>query len=492
MSDPLREQWLQEYCEGTATAETTALLERALQEDPEYRLHFLEYLNLDQALSSASALAGKDPEPAPAPRHLPAGPLRWAAFSRWGALAAGLTLLALGSWAVHWLRSPYAMVTSTTGNSPREGTSLRSKQVRFEAGVVEFLTAKGARIVVEAPADVHFESADTLRVLRGKVAADVPPRAKGFTVLTPNGNAVDLGTRFGVDVPESGDAEVHVFQGEVIAQATGAQTKQSLRTGEALAMHNGVSAPRELRSAAFIQPDEMPQLSAGLAWGQHARAQASLRALKAEPALIALLDFTDNTNLPGVFRMAQGRWPGSFAPEFVHKGDHLKLDVGADRGWPQLTLAAWVRLDQLGSPYHSLYHTDGWQSETPGQVHWMLTQDSKMRLALRGNSLAPGSTEQHGYPDSTTSVQPQRGRWVHLATVYNADARSVRFYLNGQFDKETLQEVAHPARLGPAQIGNWNRQDRKLSGRMDEFLLLGRALNDGEIRELYLSGNPYH
>jgi hypothetical protein len=122
----------------------------------------------------------------------------------------------------------------------------------------------------------------------------------------------------------------------------------------------------------------------------------------------------------------------------------------------------------------------------------MLTQDSRMRLALRGNSLAPGSTEQHGYPDSTTSVQPQRGRWVHLATVYDADARSVRFYLNGQFDKETLQAVAHAARLGPAQIGNWNRQDRKLSGRMDEFLLLGRALNDGEIRELYLSGNPYH
>jgi hypothetical protein len=115
-----------------------------------------------------------------------------------------------------------------------------------------------------------------------------------------------------------------------------------------------------------------------------------------------------------------------------------------------------------------------------------------MRLALRGNSLAPGSSEQHGFPDSNTSVLPQRGRWMHLATVYDSEARSVRFYLNGQFDKETLQKIAHPARLGPAQIGNWNRQDRKLSGRMDEFLLLGRALSDSEIRELYLSGNPYH
>jgi len=492
MSDPLREQWLREYLDGTASAETTARLERALCEDPAWRLRFLEHLNIDQALSATFAFAPKEEELRPGTYPPQAAPAPAANRHIWGALAAGLTLLALGSWGLQSLRTPYAVVTSTTGTGPREGTSLRSAQVRFGAGAVEFLTAKGARLVVEAPAEVRFESAETLRVFRGKVAADVPPSAKGFTVLTPNGNAVDLGTRFGVDVPESGDAEVHVFQGEVIAQATGAQTKQSLRTGEALAMNNGVGASRELRSAAFIQPDEMPQLSAGLAWGQRDRAQASLRALKAEPTLIALMDFTDCGSLPGVFRMAQGRWPGSFAPEFVHEGDHIKLDAGAERGWPQLTLSAWVRLDQLGSPYQSLYHTDGWQSETPGQVHWMLTQDGKMRLALRGNSLAPGSHEHQGFPDSSTSVLPQRGRWVHLAVVYDADARSVRFYLNGQFDKETLQNVAHAARLGPAQIGNWNRQDRKLSGRMDEFLLLGRAMNDQEIRNLYLSGNPYH
>ncbi len=74
-------------------------------------------------------------------------------------------------------------------------------------------------------------------------------------------------------------------------------------------------------------------------------------------------------------------------PEYrLHFLEYLKLDVGADRGWPQLTLSAWVRLDQLGSAYHSLYHTDGWQSETPGQVHWMLTHDGEIReLYLSGN-----------------------------------------------------------------------------------------------------------
>jgi hypothetical protein len=75
--------------------------------------------------------------------------------------------------------------------------------------------------------------------------------------------------------------------------------------------------------------------------------------------------------------------------------------------------------------------------------------------------------------------------------VYDSEARTVRFYLNGQFDNESRQEVASPARLGPAQIGNWSGTDRKLSGRVDELLLMAKALGDNEIRELYEAGNPY-
>ena len=213
--------------------------------------------------------------------------------------------------------------------------------------------------------------------------------------------------------------------------------------------------------------------------------------MKNDPALITLLDFESGEAQPGVFRTVQGRWPGSRAPEFVHVGDHLKLDVGGEREWPQITLAAWVRLDRLGAPYQSLLHTDGWNDDRPGQLHWMVTRHATMRLALRGNTLAPGSEEKEMYPDSRTPVLPEQGRWMHLATVYDAGAKTVRFYLNGRFDKETRQSIAHPAKLGAAQIGNWDRQDRKLSGRVDELLLLGRAMSDDEVRALYEAGNPY-
>ena len=302
---------------------------------------------------------------------------------------------------------------------------------------------------------------------------------------------MDLGTRFGVDVQRTGGSEIHVFEGEVIAQARGSTQKRSLHTGEAASLNLGASASRGLRSSSFIQPDELPALAAGLAAGQRDRASVHWRKILNDSALIAALDFENLEPLEGNHRIAQGRWPGSRAPEFVNVGDHLRVEVGGEREYPQLTLAAWVRLDHLGEPYQSLYHTDGWAANAPGQVHWMLTQNATMRLALRGNTLAAGSDEKSDFPDSKTPVLPERGRWIHLAAVYDSQARTVRFYLNGVFDKETRQETAWPARLGPAQIGNWNKQDRKLSGRIDEILLLGRTLSDDEIRELHDAGDPY-
>ncbi len=121
----------------------------------------------------------------------------------------------------------------------------------------------------------------------------------------------------------------------------------------------------------------------------------------------------------------------------------------------------------------------------------MVNRHATMRLALRENTLAPGSDEQDGYPDSRTTVLAEQGRWMHLAVVYNSNVGTVRFHLNGRFDKETHQTIAHPGRLGPAQIGNWNRNDRKLSGRVDEMIVLGRAMTDGELRDLFEAGNPY-
>lgn len=498
---------VQRYVDGTASAEDMRQLNALLRDNPRLRQEFIELLNLDSAL--AAVCERVDTEDAVSTMQHEPGATRITRFAtdsqtaispngslqrralRLAAVAACIMLLLAGTWWWQTTRQAWATVQSRVGvGGLAEGMELRDELHEIEAGVVQLVTAQGAQIVIEAPATFQFESALQLKMTRGRLSAEVPDSAKGFSVVTPSGEAVDLGTRFGVDVPGVGPAEIHVFEGEVLAKASGATMSESLREGDAVRMDQGTSAARELRSSAFIQADEMSELSTGLTSDQRGRAEAAIARLKRDPALIAMLDFESDAVPPGVFRMAQGRWPGSQAPEFVDVGDHMRLDVGGNRHWPQLTLAAWVRLDHLGAPYQSLLHTDGWEN-TPGQVHWMVTHHTTMRLALFGNTLAPGSDEQEHYPDSRTPVLPKQGRWVHLATIYDSTAQTVRFYLNGEFDKETKQAVAHPARLGSAQIGNWDRHDRKLSGRIDELLLLGRALSDLEIQTLYDAGTPY-
>ncbi len=479
---------IESYLDGSITASEMPQLNALLLANAEARREFAETLNVDSALAAMAAGWPAEHETV----VKPAKPVRWLSPSpRWIAAAACVALFLSGAW---WQMSQRAFATVEKAAGIAEladGARLRNETHQIHAGTLSLVSARGARIVIEAPAEFHFDSAQRLHLKRGRLAADVPPAAKGFTVITPSGDAVDLGTRFGVDVPSNGTAEVHVFQGEVITKASGEQSRQSLRGGNAVVFDAGASTSRELRSAAFIQADEMRELTAGLAAGQRVRSETALAKLKQDPALIALLDFESDEPLPGVFRHVQGRWPGSRASEFVNVGDHLKLNVGGGHDWPQLTLAAWVRMDRLGAPYQSLLHTDGWDDNHPGQVHWMVTQTTVMRLALFGNTLAPSSNELNVYPDSKTPVLPEQGRWVHLAVVYDSTAKTVRFYLNGQFDKETRHTIAHPARLGPAQIGNWDRKDRKLSGRIDELLLLGRAMSDDEIHALHAAGNPY-
>jgi ferric-dicitrate binding protein FerR (iron transport regulator) len=486
MHDDERLDWLRSYSEGTATPDTIAALERSLCADDSFRDLFLEYLNVDLALTTPGPSADMARESVAA-ACLPGRRSRLAGFVGL-ALAAAAAILAVT--AAGWLQ-PFATVAQAIGGGDlATGDTLRGRTYEIGSGLVELRTARGATVVVEAPARFRFESSQRLRVERGRLAADVSPAAKGFTVITPDGDAVDLGTRFGVDVPAAGRAEIHVLSGQVLARASRSSV-QSLETGQATVFDHGTSLSRDLRSSAFIEPGEVPALAAAVSAGQQARDAGVVERLRQDPYLIALLDFEEVGPDPATCRFVQGRWPGSRAAEFVDVGDHMTVALGVGDSWPRLTIAAWVRLDRLGDPYHSLYHTDGWAEDNPGQVHWMIGQNGTMRLALREMRLAADARERDGFPESLTPVFKSQGRWVHLATAYDAAAGTARFFVDGRLDGETRLAHAPPARLGPARIGNWSGRDRKLSGRVDDMLFLGRAMDDAEIAALHAAGTPY-
>jgi hypothetical protein len=483
-------------CDGIASAEELRSLHTQLRTDPAARAAFVRTVDLHATLATTDLLGAGNIVPFPQAET-------WNR-RRW--LAAAVAMLAALGGATWWRRArglEFARVAQNAGavltragRTLPVGTLLPHGRLTLTQGSLGLTYGRGVDLVIEAPAEFECLRADSLRLHSGRVAAHVPAQAVGFTVETANGRVVDRGTRFALDASTHAPADVHVFEGKVDAHApTSART---LVTGQAANLARGL-AECELRDAAFVQPEELPAVVAALRAGQHPRWLAWRRQAQTDPALILFAGLDPGRLAEGGARglevsgarAVQGRWPGKQCLDFNREGDAVKLDLGGERAWPQLTLAAWVRLDRLGQPYQSLYHTDGWQAGRPGQVHWMITQDTRMRLALRENTLPGFAAGSAHFADSRTPVLPERGRWVHLAVVYDCAARTVRFFLNGAFDSEVAQEIAHPARLGPAQIGNWNQRDRKLSGRVDEFLILGRALGDDEIRAMHAAGNPY-
>lgn len=98
------------------------------------------------------------------------------------------------------------------------GEPVFNEPVRLTAGFVMLRFDHGAEVIMEAPCSIEPISADEIKVTHGKLVGRCPTvKSRGFTVLATDARIVDLGTRFGVMVADSGQTEVHVFEGEVEA-----------------------------------------------------------------------------------------------------------------------------------------------------------------------------------------------------------------------------------------------------------------------------------
>ncbi len=102
----------------------------------------------------------------------------------------------------------------TYGDSLDEGQT-----IELDAGGLEILLTNGAKITAAGPADFELSSLLKMDLDKGKIVAAVPRTARGYTIMTPTSELVDIGTQFGVSVADSGDTELHVFDGDVVARS---------------------------------------------------------------------------------------------------------------------------------------------------------------------------------------------------------------------------------------------------------------------------------
>ena len=82
-------------------------------------------------------------------------------------------------------------------------------------GAAELRLMNGTVVQLEAPLILEMVSIGRARVLRGRVTVSVSEGAQGFTVETSAAKIIDHGTTFSVDVADTRNTDVVVFQGEV-------------------------------------------------------------------------------------------------------------------------------------------------------------------------------------------------------------------------------------------------------------------------------------
>ncbi len=266
-------------CDESITPDQLAVLEKALQTDPQARRFYLEYLDLHASLirshrHAASAaelhdsetellartedilsMLGEDAEAAhqdvakpsqsagnaaEAQRHRPAPiviprNVVYPAVVSFAAVAIFCFVTFCFVSILNMDRGPVSLANIVGENEPiwnSGGTNippvsdLRQGQVlNLESGLVEIEFGDGTRVILEGPTRFKILSRDAGDLQLGKLVARVPVKAHGFRIHTPGMRIVDLGTEFGVSLNQQQVAYLHVFEGRVSAAALDAQGK---------------------------------------------------------------------------------------------------------------------------------------------------------------------------------------------------------------------------------------------------------------------------
>lgn len=537
------------YLAGRASAEETARLSELLRADAAARDYYLETADVHAALAADESVWGRPVAgtavPLPLPEGLPSRYLVWKVGL--AAVGVGLALVA-GLWGLNRFsgtarnvrpegsRPALAVVTRTidaqwagVAETPREGIELGAGPLRLQHGMAQVDLYAGARLVLVGPVDLAIRSAREVHLAHGQLTCEVDAPGRGFRVSAPGMEVVDLGTVFGVRVPEQGRPEVHVLEGKVGVALTGASRFTEVHQAGAVRLTNGVFVSASFSSAAFPRSTDLKRredVAAALrfrAWREAAAALAH------DPAVLVHFTFAGEPGAPdgavrnlaqssqrgsdGMIigaRPAEGRWPGKRALEFRGRADRVLFRVPGAHG--SLTFCAWLRVDAYQELVTALLVTEEsrcWQGVENGQMpvalaelpylplRWELRNDGQ--LALNWQRADPSSGKGWHIHWADTDLKPDRlGAWTLLATVVDGARGEVGHYVNGREVGRRPAMIESPFALTRLCLGNMSSTEAEARagirygffGRMDEVIVANRVFGQAQIQSLYETGKP--
>ena len=95
------------------------------------------------------------------------------------------------------------------------GQRIELRQLKLSSGSLRLRLESGVQLDCVAPIELELETPMRVRLARGSLDVDAGQRGFGFTVVTPAGDVVDLGTEFRVEADEDDAVQVAVLSGKV-------------------------------------------------------------------------------------------------------------------------------------------------------------------------------------------------------------------------------------------------------------------------------------
>lgn len=385
------------------------------------------------------------------------------------------------------------------------GSALPKGWLKISSGTLRLDFYSGARVILEGPASIELLSPDLARLGKGKLTARVPPPAEGFTVMSSDLRVVDRGTEFGMNVSGDNECEVHVFDGEVELQGTlppAADT--ALYEGDAVSIREGKWTPFPANRASFADPAKVLAAAARETEAQWVAWRESSQALRNMPELKVYFDFEGlhpgESLLPNKAAGANedsngtvigcdplpGRWAKKGALGFAKTSDRVRFRTSGTT--TALTMFARVRVDSLPQNHNHLLSI---APDKLGEVHWKIDQTGRLVLGVRAEAeRSYDAWERLRSPRIVT--EQDFGRWIELATVVDCSQGVMKHFVNGKRVASAPMQRRPAIQLGLANLGNFDPSApefetgivRSFNGRIEEFALFARALEDHEIAGL--------
>ena len=407
--------------------------------------------------------------------------------------------------------SVFAVLTHTVGVKWGEGTdgppalgqTLDLSKLEVESGLAQLEFIRGSTVILEGPVSFEIKGSNEGSLQRGKLRANVPAVAKGFSVDLPHGRLVDLGTEFGLHVHDGGSTEIFVYKGRVRYDGlpnTDKAFSHEISSGEALFVDPyGHPSWIEMPSEPFMGTADLAFISMEQSQNRYSSwVSLSEEIAKSSDTLLyysfdnhapwsrTLNDLSNQANGAVVgCKWTDGRWPGKGALGFSRKNDQVRLDFPSHH--PALTLGAWVSLNVLGKHPSPIISSD---STSNGAVSWYINSKGMLVLELNVN----GKPKRY---ESAVAFRKERlGRWMHVSTTFDPVSKMVTHYVNGRsFSREKIV-TAIPLYFGSSLLGNFSKNSlvkskRSIQGKIDEFVLFKEAFDEDAVRRLFEIGCPY-